>query len=545
MPKLHLVGVTADLKGLVFSHRARAKTGDLVVEVTDDLLQAIDEVRRLDARSRHPALNSPALPSRRDASSNGGSSLGLREIQHRLRTGESVAEVAARAGVTAAWVERFAAPIRAEQGRIVQLAWRLTASKARLGPSSAPLGLSVASNVLDRGVTLSREEMDAAWRAFQVVDGVWTIRFGYTSRGRSQAAEWELVEEPPAITSRNKLASDLGHLEGEPAALAVALLAAMPAKSRGRSGGQPVVRADEEPLVLTLPVVEVTPDIERQPRASVAPQASRETPPRAEGEVAAATAVSPAHAAPSDSTAVMAVTRDDVPETAPAVPKPTPATKGEPSQKTLSVAPPAATNAVPVGKAAPVPDAAAGRKKTRVAGRRVTEAAEGPADHRPEAAERRPRRPARAVPTEQAPTPPRRGGPSPRLRRVPEAWRRDGEQPRQARPAGKAAGDEARASEARAAEAGSVGSGRVGSGGARSPRQREAPSDRSVPRVAGRAVSQPAAPARKRAGQVRAAPDVDDAAASRRASRSAREAGDAPLGSWSPPVQGPRSSRRR
>lgn len=236
MPKLHLVGITADHKGLVFSQDARAKTGDLVIEITDDLASAIEEARRLDARSHHPALTSPALPTRQEpAATNGktgGSRLSPKEIQHRLRMGESVQLVAKRAGVTIAWVERFSTPVASEKARMVEMARGITCSRQRLGPSSAPMGESVLANVLSKGVDISREDFDSRWGAFMVREGVWTIRFQYTSRGRSQIAEWELLEDTETLTPCGRLASDLAYWDPLTPLPAAALLGPAPRPSQ-------------------------------------------------------------------------------------------------------------------------------------------------------------------------------------------------------------------------------------------------------------------------------------------------------------------------
>ena len=235
MPKLHLVGITADHKGLVFSQKTRAKTGDLVIEITDDLTSAIEEARRLDARSHHPALSSPALPTRQEPAAmngkTGGSRLSPKEIQHRLRMGESVQLVAKRAGVTIAWIERFSTPVASEKARMVEMARGITCSKQRLGPSSAPMGKSVLANVLSKGVDISRDDFDSRWGAFMIREGVWTIRFEYTSRGRSQIAEWELLEDTETLTPCGRLASDLAYWDPQTPLPAAALLGPAPRPS--------------------------------------------------------------------------------------------------------------------------------------------------------------------------------------------------------------------------------------------------------------------------------------------------------------------------
>ena len=66
--------------------------------------------------------------------------------------------VAAEAGVDPAWIERFAAPVLAEQARVLEQALGLVYDKPRFGPSRLPLGEAVARNVAQRGVRLGEEE---------------------------------------------------------------------------------------------------------------------------------------------------------------------------------------------------------------------------------------------------------------------------------------------------------------------------------------------------------------------------------------------------
>ena len=47
MPKLHLVGITPDHRGLVLSEHARAKRGDMVLEIDDRLLEAIEKAHKM------------------------------------------------------------------------------------------------------------------------------------------------------------------------------------------------------------------------------------------------------------------------------------------------------------------------------------------------------------------------------------------------------------------------------------------------------------------------------------------------------------------
>jgi hypothetical protein len=215
MPKLHLVGITPDHRGLVLSEHARAKHGDMVLEIDDRLLEAINKAHRLRTQQEGHRLESAALPSRREAGNGEGATPRLtpREIQQRLRAGESVAALARSSGTDEAWIRRFAAPVLAEQAKVVELARSLTFTKRGVGPSGAALGPAVASNVIDRGGPFTLPELEAGWGAYQHPEGGWHVTFTFPLRGRRQRAEWELDLASGELTARNKLASELAWRE--------------------------------------------------------------------------------------------------------------------------------------------------------------------------------------------------------------------------------------------------------------------------------------------------------------------------------------------
>jgi Protein of unknown function (DUF3071) len=216
MPKLFLVGITPDHRGLVLSDHARAKRGDMVLEIDDRLLEAIDKANRLRTRDEGVRLESNALPSRRHGSDedNGAvTRLSPREIQQRLRAGESVAALAKSSGTDEAWIRRFAAPVLAEQAKVVERARSVTYHKRGVGLSAASLAQAVAANVIDKGVPLTLPDLEAGWSAYQHPEGGWRVTFTFPLRGRRQTAEWEIDPAAGDLTARNKLATELGWRE--------------------------------------------------------------------------------------------------------------------------------------------------------------------------------------------------------------------------------------------------------------------------------------------------------------------------------------------
>jgi hypothetical protein len=215
--QLHLVGFTTDLEGLIFSARKGAKSGGYLVVLDDKLRATVEDAFRL--RNGQGSTDDGAD----DESSAGGagrprrprpeSTLSPREIQARLRSGSTIAEVARDAGVDEEWVSRFAVPIQAEQAQVVGRARRLTFVKPRLGESALPLGTAVRWNLADKGIRLFDDDYEAAWSAYNLQGASWVVRFEYASRQKRQVAEWEVDLREGELFARNRTASELAFLD--------------------------------------------------------------------------------------------------------------------------------------------------------------------------------------------------------------------------------------------------------------------------------------------------------------------------------------------
>ena len=216
MPKLHLVGITPDHRGLVLSEHARAKRGDMVLEIDERLLEAIDKAQRLRTTDEGLRLESNALPTKR-SEANGETGVAVRlsprEIQQRLRAGETITALARSSGTDEAWIRRFAAPVLAEKAIVIDRARTATFNKRGVGPSAAALGPAVAANVIDKGVPLTLPDLEAGWGAFQHPEGGWHVTFTFPLRGRRQTAEWEVDPATGDLSARNKLALELAWRE--------------------------------------------------------------------------------------------------------------------------------------------------------------------------------------------------------------------------------------------------------------------------------------------------------------------------------------------
>lgn len=113
------------------------------------------------------------------------SQLSPREIQARIRSGHSVDEVAMAAGISADRVERYASPVIAERGHVVEQAQKAPARRATAGKAPA-LAELVEQRLAEQRVTPDSAE----WDAFRTDDDRWTVRLGYLAGGRSRVATW-------------------------------------------------------------------------------------------------------------------------------------------------------------------------------------------------------------------------------------------------------------------------------------------------------------------------------------------------------------------
>lgn len=105
------------------------------------------------------------------------SALSPREIQARVRAGDSIEDVARVAGMSVDWVERFAAPVIAEREYIAQLA---QSHQVRRGGETIPhrnLGQVVADRLGSRRV--DTDTLD--WDAWRLEGRRWLVRLDYDS----------------------------------------------------------------------------------------------------------------------------------------------------------------------------------------------------------------------------------------------------------------------------------------------------------------------------------------------------------------------------
>jgi hypothetical protein len=109
-----------------------------------------------------------------------------KEIQARIRAGETVEEIADAAGIAVERVRWFEGPVLAERAYMADQAQ--TASVRRHGDSTP--GPRLGEIVAERLTAIGSDPEDAQWDARKRADGSWQVELTFTSGGRLHTAEW-------------------------------------------------------------------------------------------------------------------------------------------------------------------------------------------------------------------------------------------------------------------------------------------------------------------------------------------------------------------
>ena len=105
----------------------------------------------------------------------------LREVQARLRAGQSYAEVSRESGLSLEKIERYASPILQERAWIIELA-----EKSSPKGTSLPLRELVVQRFVPRGIALTSIE----WNTWRREDGTWELVLSYPGNDGAREAHW-------------------------------------------------------------------------------------------------------------------------------------------------------------------------------------------------------------------------------------------------------------------------------------------------------------------------------------------------------------------
>jgi hypothetical protein len=109
-----------------------------------------------------------------------------KEIQDRIRAGETAEEIADAAGVPIERVRRFEGPVLAERAYRAQEAQGATVRQSGDSGPGRNLGDLVAEGLRASGV----DPADAEWDSLKRADGGWQVRLSFSSGSRPYLAEW-------------------------------------------------------------------------------------------------------------------------------------------------------------------------------------------------------------------------------------------------------------------------------------------------------------------------------------------------------------------
>ena len=170
-----------------------------------------DEVGRLLALPLDDRING-ALHQETHAPHSGGSlatmapdvtpSLSPRDIQARIRSGESAEDVARIAGVPVDRVLRYAGPVLQERAMLAQHARR---TRLKTSDSGAPLADVVDSRLAQHGIDAEK----ISWDAFRRDDGTWRIVATWPSGKATAQALWDLDKGRQVVSPHDDMAQYL------------------------------------------------------------------------------------------------------------------------------------------------------------------------------------------------------------------------------------------------------------------------------------------------------------------------------------------------
>jgi hypothetical protein len=190
--QLHVVALSEDGRSVLLGTSKNAKTSGFSLD--------------LDARLAAALRGDLPRPGEQQVRDTGVSP---KEIQARLRAGESPEQIANAAGVPVARVERFAGPVLSERERIIDEARAAYVNRNRRGPSLLPLGDAVDAALA--GTSSLRPE-SVTWTARRMESGHWLVQVAYVARARSRTASWVFEPHTRAVTASDPASAALGHV---------------------------------------------------------------------------------------------------------------------------------------------------------------------------------------------------------------------------------------------------------------------------------------------------------------------------------------------
>jgi hypothetical protein len=190
--ELHVVAVSEDGRHVVLAARRGSSKGAFKVALDATLAAAV--------RGDLPRPGDEEVPE-----------LSPKEIQSRLRAGESVEKIARAAGVPLARVERYSGPVQGEMARIIDATRTSYVVRGRLGRSAVDLGTAVDAAVVAGG----GDDEGTEWSTYRREDGCWVVTLRWFARKRSRTASWVYDPAQRTVTPSDPASASLAHQESE------------------------------------------------------------------------------------------------------------------------------------------------------------------------------------------------------------------------------------------------------------------------------------------------------------------------------------------
>lgn len=196
MQELRLVAVSEDGRYLVLATAGRGTRFTLPV---DERLQAA--VRGQLSRLGHYEIEveSPLRP---------------KEIQARIRAGETAEEIAEAAGVPVERIRWFEGPVLQERAYIAQQAQRIPMRRTGDTTPGPPLGEIVEERLRAQNI----DPDDGVWDSWKREDGTWRVRLHFQIAARPVTAEWSYHPQRRHVTPLDDEAERLSSLDPPPPA---------------------------------------------------------------------------------------------------------------------------------------------------------------------------------------------------------------------------------------------------------------------------------------------------------------------------------------
>jgi hypothetical protein len=191
MQELRLVAVSEDGSYLVLATAGRGTRFTLPV---DDRLRAAVRGHFSRLGQYEIEVESPLRP---------------KEIQARIRAGETAEEIAETAGIPVERVRWFEGPVLQEREYMAQQAQRVTIRRQGDSAPAPALGEIVEERLGKRGIDLEEVE----WDSRKCEDSTWRVRLSFSYDGRPYAAEWAYDPRRRHISAVNEEAARLSSLD--------------------------------------------------------------------------------------------------------------------------------------------------------------------------------------------------------------------------------------------------------------------------------------------------------------------------------------------